>query len=701
MPSSDDGFFVFDIDSDESCDYSDEYDYGNKKYYGQLKLTKLKSLPQTIIWEMEKERREFLEQLYLLFRDWRRHLPDLRGIFGREKMDWLLAEDLRNYKNTRGSLVEFAIKTGYRDEPVILNDNKPSSNRTTPVHWLNKTSFTRREDRMKPGQWAHYLFPIYNRFDVNYTDESGLTHFHVACKYDCYKVVRKFLEFGQDPNCLWSETGDSALHLTSSKKVTELLLRSGINPNSTNKQGMTPLHSICNGYKNDDLVKIFFKIIDKTQQTVQVDARDNLGNTPLLLALDQGSKTAVKFLLRRGADPKLSNAKGWTSLHFIYNRSYNCALAELFFKTIEDIQQTVQINVQDKMGKTPLHLAFQYYGSYCDKNSEEGLLRRGADPNLADKDGLTPLHVISENCYTNDLIKMLFNISDEKHQSMQIEARDNEGNIPLHTALFHQHMKVAKFLLRRGADPTATNLKGLSPLHVICKTNDDDGSVKEFLEICNEVQKTVQIDAQDNLGRTPLQWAVVTFLPDAVKALLYHGADLSSFVFPTASFFDEGQNLQRDDCEIKLSSGLLAIVENLEEAGYELNRSDAPTIMTFFASNRYFQAWMDNEEHYNGQEFNDEIKEIMIREDDPKLLLRDLMELQPEEAEEQVTYMDYFLLTSVNDFISLSEKSRYACAEYLCEILARGFCRQWALEFLLTLTSSYRMPIVCCEMIID
>ncbi|CAB0038129.1 unnamed protein product [Trichogramma brassicae] len=609
MPSSDDGFFVFDIESDETDDYSDEYhDYGNKKYYGQLKLAKLKSLPQTLNWEMEKERREFLKQLYPLIRDWRRHLPDLRGIFGRVKMDLLLTEDLRNYQNTRGNLVEFAIKTGYRDEPVILNDNKPSSHRTTPVHRLAKT-WVASEDRIKPGQWAHYLFQIYNRFDVNYTDESGLTHFHIACKYDCYRVVRKFLEFGQDPNCFWSETGDSPLHLTSSSKVAELLLRSGINPNSTNAKGMTPLHSICSRYKDNDLVKIFFKIIDKTQQTVQVDARDNLGNTPLLLALAHGNKTAAKFLLNRGADPKLSNAKGWTSLHFIYKRSsYDCGLAELFFKTIEDIQLTVQIDALDEAGNTPLHLAFE--NCYNNKNSGEGLLRRGANPNLVDKDGLTPLHIISKNCYNDDLIKMLFKISDEKHQSVQIEARDNEGNTPLHLALFHQHTSVSTFLLRRGADPTVTNLQGLTPLHVICKTDDDDGSANEFLEICDEVQKTVRIDALDNLGRTPLQWAVVTFLPDAVKALLHHGADLSSFVFPTASFFDEGLELQRDQCEIRLSSGLLAIVENLEEAGYELNRSDALTIMTFFASNRYFHTCVGDEEHYNGEDFKDEVKEI-------------------------------------------------------------------------------------------
>ncbi|KAL7302618.1 hypothetical protein TKK_0004680 [Trichogramma kaykai] len=60
------------------------------------------------------------------------------------------------------------------------------------------------------------LFKIYDRFDVNYVDETGLSHFHLACvSPKCRDVVRKFLELGQDPNLVWPLTADRPLHFGS------------------------------------------------------------------------------------------------------------------------------------------------------------------------------------------------------------------------------------------------------------------------------------------------------------------------------------------------------------------------------------------------------------------------------------------------------------------------------------------------------
>ncbi|CAB0043505.1 unnamed protein product [Trichogramma brassicae] len=53
------------------------------------------------------------------------------------------------------------------------------------------------------------LFNIYKNFNVNYTDEAGLTHFHAACMARCKHVIEKFLELGQDPNVRVGDIGDS------------------------------------------------------------------------------------------------------------------------------------------------------------------------------------------------------------------------------------------------------------------------------------------------------------------------------------------------------------------------------------------------------------------------------------------------------------------------------------------------------------
>uniref|UniRef100_A0ABD2W1I5 Uncharacterized protein n=1 Tax=Trichogramma kaykai TaxID=54128 RepID=A0ABD2W1I5_9HYME len=100
-------------------------------------------------------------------------------------------------------------------------------------------------------------------------------------------------------------------------------------------------------------------LCDEKLPTVQVDARDRMGNTPLHLALEHSRKKILESLLRRGANPNLFNNEGYTPLHVICFKKYDYNLAELFFKIVDDIQQRVQIDAVDYANKTPLHWALE------------------------------------------------------------------------------------------------------------------------------------------------------------------------------------------------------------------------------------------------------------------------------------------------------------------------------------------------------
>ncbi|CAB0038121.1 unnamed protein product [Trichogramma brassicae] len=235
----------------------------------------------------------------------------------------------------------------------------------------------------------------------------------------------------------------------------------------------------------------------------------------------------------------------------------------------DEIQLTVEIDARDNEGNTPLHLALYY------NNNEliELLVSRGADPSLADLKGLTALHF----CHKHQ-IEMLFEISEEKHRTVEVNAQDNEGNTPLHLAMYNIGSEEAiESLLRHGADPNMTNNEGWTPLHLVCRKKDDYGSVETFFKMCDENNQRVKIDARDELGRTPLQWAVARCWPNIVHVLLDHGADLSNFVFPTVSHFDEIiMGFKRIDSILKLQliSGALSVIETLEKRGYELQQSN-------------------------------------------------------------------------------------------------------------------------------
>ncbi|KAL7302798.1 hypothetical protein TKK_0004838 [Trichogramma kaykai] len=139
------------------------------------------------------------------------------------------------------------------------------------------------------------------------SDEVCLTRFHRACEDGRLDLVGQFLEFCQDPDCQVLETGDSPLHLTlyhDHKSLTELLLSRGAHPNLTNSIGWTPLHALGNrdGDDKDDTTRTFFKIAAQRGRVVAVDARDDLGRTPLDCAVANLQPNVVDALLENGAD---------------------------------------------------------------------------------------------------------------------------------------------------------------------------------------------------------------------------------------------------------------------------------------------------------------------------------------------------------------------------------------------------------------
>ncbi|XP_014224801.1 ankyrin-1-like [Trichogramma pretiosum] len=627
-------------------------------------LKKLKALREGVNWEIEEERRELLDQLDSLISDWEGQLPNLRDIFRREEIDWLLTESIDG-QDEPTSLMDFVIKTGYKDEP-----------------------------------------------------EAGLTHFHMACEYCLEDIVEKFLDHGQDPNGLWPPSGEPLIHWAEtegSQEMFELLLRRGADPNLPNKDGLTLLQIICSS-GDDALADIIFEHSSEKYQ-VQLDTRDKLGNTPLHTALEKGFKYIAELLLTNGADPNAVKEDGTTPLHIICNqedKNYHWFIGnagddstlELFFKVNEEKHQVVRIDAQDKMGNTALHLALLR----DDQQMVELLLRKDADPNLANNEGLTPLHIVCKRRvdYENDeyddydYANEFFNIIDEKRQTLRVDARDNLGNTPLHYAVADDHREnTIEKLLSKGVELNLTNQDGSTPLHVICTRDPDpdDDLPKTFLKLVDDFGDWLQFDTRDKRGRTPMQLAVANFMPHVMRALFKHGTHLynhamSNFTFPTESYFGERYNSEN---KFQLASGALAVVEQLETRRYNFGRSNALTVMKFFRARGLFDKSADDphKSWCDDKVFTNKAKNTMVAHGHTWMTLYQLIQLRPEKAAKELTYWDYYKLA----FSDPVEEAVQACAEHLCEKVARGFFLRWALDPFLEMTS-HQLPTECSDMII-
>ncbi|CAB0042734.1 unnamed protein product [Trichogramma brassicae] len=407
------------------------------------------------------------------------------------------------------------------------------------------------------------------------------------------------------------------------------------------------------------------------------------GYSPLHLALQRNNGEAVLSLLRAGAIRTWPRGTG-THLCTISAEKRSPPIATT---TRRCCSRSCYGSTSDgRSGLTPRTRG----------DAAEFLLRLGADPNLASRDGNTPLHVMSSSYGPGAaLAETFFRVCDESNRLVRVDAQNRMGDTPFHRALLRNE-ELAALLLRRGANPNFVDDEfGSTPLHVICMRDRRDKSARMLFKICHESNQPLRINARDKQGRTPLQVAVANLLPDTVEVLLDHGADLPNGLFPTSidsSIFRPYALIGA----MKAVCGALAVAEHLEARGYDFSRNDALTIMKCFAENGLFKRpAIFQKRWYDDEEFARTAKVTTIV---PSLSLYDLLQLRSGEEERRLTYQDYFRFAISKNFRWLADND--ACILHLCDKLSRGFFRRWALDPFYELIHN-RLPLECCEMILE
>ena len=193
------------------------------------------------------------------------------------------------------------------------------------------------------------------------------------------EIVKTLLVAGARIN-LADVNRDTALHYASQFKqpaCVQLLLAAGANSNLLDQWGQTPLAMSVQGYE----WKTARMLINHPGIDLNICATQR--GTALHVAAGYGQADIVRMLLDHHADINLANSKdGETPLMATcLDYRHPDALVTL-------LEAGAEVNTQDRQGRTALRCAIQPTPT---SQLTDALLRHGANPLIADKNGVTPI----------------------------------------------------------------------------------------------------------------------------------------------------------------------------------------------------------------------------------------------------------------------------------------------------------------------
>jgi len=177
------------------------------------------------------------------------------------------------------------------------------------------------------------------------------------------------------------------------------------------------------------------------------------GLTPLQWAVYENKVSAVRLLLSCGAEVGPARSNGMTPLHTISEKT-SCKVLELV------ISKGANINQKTKNGVTPLHLA----ASYGNVDAVQLLLKKGADARAELDGGGTALHALLLSDPSERIAALI--VDALLSSGADVNARNHDGDTPLHCAARLGYCGVMARLLNAGSNVNAKNFSRSTPLLV-------------------------------------------------------------------------------------------------------------------------------------------------------------------------------------------------------------------------------------------
>ncbi|EFX83083.1 hypothetical protein DAPPUDRAFT_240585 [Daphnia pulex] len=382
--------------------------------------------------------------------------------------------------------------------------------------------------------------------DPTIRNKEGLTPFHVAVgNAKDFEILSSLLASGKvDINETTSQHRLTALHLaTHESNVTtaNFLLLKGANPNVADENRSTPLHVAVMFAKDMDMIELLHnhkdtnvscldnygrgaldyakgnthghseRIANRLKEKSAVERENKQPNNEILKKInrkprkvetvlsdgtipveDKIAKISEKYMASAIRDSNVENVglllKKGTEISAVEEKGTNALhLASLFAETTDLIDVVLEsgkfdINGTDNVGSTPLHYAIM--GANWEINTRH-LIGKGADPNIADKKGNTPLHLAASHAKAIETISLIL-----ENQQVDINHINKGGGTALHHAIIAQNVEMARRMLEKGADPTLRDNDDTNSFHLAARFLTDT----DVLGFVLENEKKIEID---------------------------------------------------------------------------------------------------------------------------------------------------------------------------------------------------------------
>lgn len=241
-------------------------------------------------------------------------------------------------------------------------------------------------------------------------------------------------------------------------EIITYLLDQGAKTDLTDDKGNTIItFAASTGQQN---TKVYDLII--AADKAQVSKTNPDGANALLLAAPYDTDLeVVKYFESKGLSVKSTDANGNGIFNYVARTGNTKLMDKLIEKGVKGTDQAFIFTAYGTRGKANTVDAYEY------------LVNVGLNPNVANKEGVTPLHIVAARSKDIKVVTYLL------EKGLDVNAKDAEGNTPFINAASRNNLTIVETLFKKVKGVNQSNSKGATALALAIKYNDVD--VVDFL----------------------------------------------------------------------------------------------------------------------------------------------------------------------------------------------------------------------------